>query len=95
MSKNRGAKNSGLFFINVAKERGAEVSDHKKGGYTEIKVSGKGKTFIKKTKDPLDPQTVSTVKKIFRLLGLMMLGFGSLVLLVDAILSSHLPVIGG
>lgn len=71
MSKSKGHTdlNTGNKFVDFARKRGAVVK--KSGNFTSIETP-KGKVHINASNDTLDKQTVSNLKKWFRLLGLML-----------------------
>lgn len=78
-NKPRSPLNTGHDFIELAKKRGAKVSLGK-NGFTQVETP-KGKTFINDSKDTYDKQTISNLKRWFKLLGLMILIFGCLYLI--------------
>ena len=62
--------NTGDDFVELAKRRGAKVTQGK-SGFVQIETP-KGKTYINPSHDVLDKQTISNIKRWFRLLGLML-----------------------
>lgn len=74
--KNKGEHpfNTGDDFLNLAKARGASVE--KKGRFFRIHTP-RGSTYVAGGKEKLDDQTISNLRKWFRLLGLMLIFVGT------------------
>lgn len=65
---------TGEEFVGLAREKGAHIS-HGHSHFVSIETP-KGKVYINPSHDKLDKQTISNLKRWFRLLGLMVFIIG-------------------
>lgn len=66
----QGGPQTGEQFVNLAKQRGAKVTENAHAGFTSVETAS-GKMYINPSSDTLDKGTRSNVRKWFRFLGLM------------------------